>query len=232
MDASLKIPRERIYPLNLEVPLVELNLLSLHEQTMKMLAAYEDSLEDRAAMYANFDRYQRVYLASLAGFGAILNKAKEIAIQGESASVGALKLLAHLPTSLQHILDKIPERFELLNNLIKGREVFSNVGAVAKISALTRFITAKDDNTQKELAWGVITDAKSVMRISLRDFRPQVTALFSIGRKDLANMVTQDYLDAYADGFNDYIGDLSRIASASRETLPSAKNRKRNSKNL
>ncbi len=227
MDASLKVPRERIYPLNMEVPLHELNLLSLHKQTMKLLAAYEDSKEDRAAIYSSFDQMQRMYLASLAGFGLYLNRAKEIAIQGESASVGAIKLLAHLPLPLQHILDKIPERFELLNNILKGREVFSNVGAVVPMSTLTRFSTAKDDNTQKQLAWGVITDARSVMRIHLRDFRPQVATLLSIGRKDLANLLTQDYLDAYADGFNLFISDLSKITQASRETLPTSKIRKR-----
>jgi hypothetical protein len=232
MDASLKIPRERIYPLNMDVPLVELNLLGLHTQTVKMLSAYEESFEDRGAMYSSFEHYQRTYLASLAGFGTILNKAKEIAIQGESASVGALKLLAHLPLPLQRILDKIPERFELLNNILKGREVFSNVGAVAQISTLSRFITAKDDNSQKQLAWGVITDARGTMHISLRDFRPQVATLFSIGRKDLANMIAQDYLDAYAEGFNGYIRDLSRITSAGRETRPSVKTTKRTFKNI
>ena len=232
MDASLKVPRERIYPLNMEVPIIELNLLSLHAQTIKLLSAYDDSTEDRAAMYASFDHAQRLYLASLAGFGAILSKAKEIAIRGQSASVGAIKLLAHLPLPLQHILDKIPERFELLNNILKGREVFSNVGAVVPTSTLTRFITAKDDNTQKQLAWGVMTDAKGIMRIHLRDFRPQVATLLSIGRKDLANMITQDYLDAYVEGFNTYIHDLSEITLASRETMPSVKARKRNPENL
>ncbi|MBI5950073.1 MAG: hypothetical protein HY865_00315 [Chloroflexi bacterium] len=232
MDASLKNPRERIYPLNMEVPLFELHLLDLHKQTMKMLSAYEESAEDRAAMYASFNHYQKVYLASLAGFGAILNKAKEIAVQGESVSVGAIKLLAHLPPSLQHILDKIPGRFDFLNNMIKGREVFSNVGAVAKISTLSRFITAKDDNQQKELAWGVITDSAGVMHISLRDFRPQVAALFAVGRRDLANMIAQDYLDVYAEGFNAYISDLSRITKASRETKPATTSRKRTAKSL
>jgi hypothetical protein len=140
-------------------------------------------------------------------------------------------LLAHLPLPLQHILDKIPERFEVLNNMLKGREVFSNVGAVANISTLTRFITAKDDNAQKQLAWGVMTDAKGIMRISLRDFRPQVATLLSIGRKDLANMITQDYLDAYAEGFNAYIRDLSQITKARRDTQPSANTKKRISKN-
>jgi len=64
----------------------------------------------------------------------------------------------------------------------------------------------------------VMTDAKGIMRIHLRDFRPQVAALSSIGRKDLANMITQDYLDTYVDGFNAYIRDLSHITLASRET--------------
>ena len=231
MDASLKVPRERIYPLNMEIPLVELNLFSLHAQTMNLLSAYESSKEDRAAMYSAFDHMQKLYLASLAGLGAILSKAKEIAIQGESASVGAIKLLAHLPLPLQHILDKIPERFGLLNNILKGREVFSNVGAVVPTSTLTRFSTAKDDNNQKQLAWGVITDAKGIMRIHLRDFRPHVATLLSIGRKDLANMITQDYLDAYAEGFNAYIRDLSHITLATRETKPTSITRKRSLKN-
>lgn len=230
MDASQKTPRERVYPLNLEVPVHELNLIGLHAQTIQLLDAYERSTEDRAAMFTAFNQYQKLYLASLAGFGSFLSKAKEVAIQGESASVGAIKLLAHLPTPLQRLLDKIPERFDLLNSIIKGREVFSNVGAVASTSTLTRFTTAKDDNTQKQLAWGVITDAKGEMRISLRDFRPHVASLLAVGRKDLANLVTQDYLEAFAEDFNTFIKDLSRITLASRETTPASSTRKRTPK--
>jgi acyl-homoserine lactone acylase PvdQ len=77
-----------------------------------------------------------------------------------------------------------------------------------------------------------MTDAKGIMRIHLRDFRPQVAALLSIRRKDLANMITQDYLDAYAEGFNAYIHDLSLITLASRETKPSSNTRKRDLKTL
>ena len=226
IDASLKDPHERIYPLNVEVPLVEFNLLALHSQTMKLLDAYEQSMEDRATMFANFNQSQKLYLASIAGFGAYLSRAKEIAIQGESSSVGAIKLMAHLPNIVQKFLQKIPERVELLNNLLKGREVFSNVGAVVKTSTLTRFITAKDDNEQKYLAWGIMTDAKNVMRIHLRDFRPHVAQLYSIRRKDIANMITQDYLDSYARGFNKYIRDLIRLASAGRETRPAINKKK------
>lgn len=218
IDASQHDPRERLYPLNLEVPLAELDLLNLHAYTIHALDRYESALGDRSANYEDFDKYQRLYLASLAGFGLYLGRAKQVAGQGQSSSVGAIKLLAHLPPPIQRLLDKVPERFELINNLLKGQEVFSNIGAVAKTSSLTRFITAKDDNEKKQLVWGVMTDANGIMQVSLRDFRPHVAALLAAGRKDLASLVTQDYLDAYALGLNAYIHDLIRITTASRET--------------
>ena len=218
MDASRHSPRERLYPLSLEVPLAELDLLNLHQRVLQALSDYENTSGDRSAAYAEFDQLQRTYLASLAGFGVILNKWKEIAIQGQSVSVGAIKMLANMPVGLQRMLDKMPERFEMLNNLLKGREVFSNVGAVIPTSTLTRFVTAKDDNEQKQLAWGILTDSRGVVRVSLRDFRPHVAALHAFGRADLARQITQDYLDSYADGFNQYIRDLQRITIASRRT--------------
>ncbi|NOH03071.1 MAG: hypothetical protein HND47_14495 [Chloroflexi bacterium] len=228
MDASLKSPRDRVYPLNVEVPLHDLDILGLHARTLKVLDAYESaSGVDRADLFAGFNQLQKIYLATLAGFGTFLRRAKEMAAQGQTPAAGAIKLLAHLPAPVQRLLDKIPERFEVLNNLIKGREVFSNVGAVAPSSTLTRFMTAKDDNNQKQLAWGILTDAKSVLRIHLRDFRPHVQTLISIGRKDLANSITQDYLDAYADGFNRYVRDLSRITIARRESMTRPKPGKR-----
>jgi hypothetical protein len=201
-----------------EVPLQDLGLPGLHDQTIQALDAYEGAKGDRSTNYAEFDRLQRRYLATLAGFGALMSRAKEIAIQGESANVGAIKLLAHLPTPLQRMLDTIPGRFDVLNDIIKGREVFSNVGAVASTSTLTRFISAKDDNEKKVLVWGVITDAGGVMRITLRDFRPHVALLAEAGQRDLAARLAQDYLDTYARGLNRFVADLRRITAASRET--------------
>ena len=77
--------------------------------------------------------------------------------------------MAQMPTPLQRLLDQIPGRFDILNDLIKGREIFSNIGAVARSSSLTRFASAKDDNDKKELAWGVLTDASGTMVLTLRD---------------------------------------------------------------
>jgi hypothetical protein len=85
---------------------------------------------------------------------------------------------------------------------------------VAKASSVTRFITAKDDNDQKQLTWGVLTDAQGVMRITLRDFRPHVAVLQEAGRMDLANQIAQEFLDAYVQGFNQFIREVTQIAVA------------------
>jgi len=218
IDASQHNPRERLYPMSFEVPLRDLDFVQLHINTLQALNAYEKTSVDRALHFEAFDQLQRTYLATLAGFGAVLGRAKEIALLGESASVGSIKLLAHLPTPLQRLLDNVPGRFNVLNDIIKGREVFSNVGAVASASTLTRFITAKDDNDKKTLVWGVITDAQGVMHITLRDFRPHVVLLEAAGQKSLAQRLAQDYLAAYVSGLNQYVLDLRRITVSSRET--------------
>jgi hypothetical protein len=218
VDASYRVPRDRLYPITFEVPLRDLNLLTLHEQAMASLTGYKNKSGDPSKLYTRFDKLQREYLTKLAAFGVVMSRAKEIAIIGESASVGAIKMLAHIPTPLQRMLETIPNRIDLLNDLIRGREVFSNVGAVAPTSTLSRFLTAKDDNEKKSLAWGVITDAGGAMRISLRDFRPHVGLLQKAGHRDLATRMVQDYLNSYANGLNQYIGELQAITESSRET--------------
>jgi len=218
VDASQRSPRDRVYPMTFEVPLGDLKLLNLHRQVVAALDAYQGAARERTAFYQAFDRLQRSYLATLAGFGLVMSRAKEIAVMGESASIGSIRMLAHMPTPLQRMLDHIPGRFDVLNDIIKGREVFSNVGVVDSASTLTRFTTAKDDNDKKILAWGVITDAERVMHLSLRDFRPHVGLLAACGRRDLAVCIVQDYVDACARGLNEFVHDLQRITRASRET--------------
>jgi hypothetical protein len=218
VDGSHRTPRDRLYPLTFEVPLKELDLLDLHSKVLAALGAYQQSAGDRSQAYARFDRLQRVYLRNLAGFGELSSRAKEMARQGESGSIGALKLLAHLPVPIQRLLDTVPGRFDILNDLLKGREVFSNVGAVAPSSTLTRFISAKDDNDKKTLVWGVLTDAEGVMRITLRDFRPHVKLLVACGHKELAIKIARHYLENYARGVNSFTRDLLQIAMTSRET--------------
>src|SRR5262249_15534483 len=148
-----------------------------------------------------------------------LSRYRQIAMSGQSLSTASIRFLANMPPAMQRLLDAIPGKFDVLNEIIKGEEVFSNMGRVAKGSSLRRFITAKDDNEQKTLAWGVITDDKDVMHLSLRDFRPHVEILFRLGMNPLAQMVAQDYLDTYADGLNRYISELRVITVASRETI-------------
>jgi hypothetical protein len=217
VDVSPHDPRQRLFPMIFEVP-PDLGFTALHQRTLAALAAYENDPEHGEESYAQFDALRRTYLATLAGFGELLNKGKELARLGESTIIGALKLMAYLPAPLQQVLNKVPDQFELLNDLLKGREVISNVGAVVPSSSLTRFISAKDDNDKKTLIWGVLTDAQGVMRLSLRDFRPHVGLLLAAGQKELARRMAQHYLESYASGFNQFIGDLRRINRTSRRS--------------
>jgi len=218
VDASREKPSERIFPLSFDVPLHEMNLLELHQVAFAGLQEFEVQPTERTVAFQQYHQVQLEYLSSLAGYRMILNHAKDIALRGESASSGTIRLLAHIPRAMQSLLDEIPSRIDVLNDIIKGREVFSNIGAVVKSSTLTRFIAAKDDNEQKTLAWGVITDSNGVMSVTLRDFRPHVMQLDSIGEHHIAQKITQDYLDAYTNGLNDYILELMRITLATRET--------------
>ncbi|HTP09851.1 MAG TPA: hypothetical protein VMP08_16455, partial [Anaerolineae bacterium] len=216
VDASQRRPFERVYPMTFEAPLRDLDLLQLHARATHVLNDIRQAEGDRRVeLFAEFDQVQRVYLATLAGYGEFMSRAKEIALTGESASVGTIKLLAHMPQALQRLLDRVPGRIDMLNDLIKGREVFSNVGAVARSSTLTRFATAKDDNDKKTLAWGVLTDAQGVMHVTLRDFRSHVGQLIAIGLADTAKRLAQDYVDAYARGLNRYVRELQHITLAS-----------------
>ena len=216
VDASQRYPRDRLHPMNYEVPLTDLKLLTRHAEVLAGMQAYqaENDPDARRDLFAAFDKLHREYLATLVGFSEVLRKVKEITLRGENATTGTMKLLAHLPAPLQRLLQQVPGRFDVLNDIIQGREVFSNVGAVASASSLTRFITAKEDSGKKDLAWGILTDADGIMRITLRDFRPHVGALAAVGRQDLANRITRDYLEAYARGLNNYIRDLRRMALA------------------
>lgn len=219
IDGSRKVPRERLFPMVFEVPLDELDLIGLHRRALAALETYQQGADhERTAAYAEFDQLQRTYLSSLAGFGAVLSRAKKIGIEGDSASSGSIRMLANMPTPIQRLLDAVPNRFDLLNDLIKGREVFSNVGMVAPGSTLTRFITAKDDNKKKDLAWGILTDANGVVTLTLRDFRPHVGALIEAGARPFAQQITQEYVDSYVNGFNQYIKEIRSITNSSRET--------------
>jgi hypothetical protein len=217
IDASLRSPRERLYPMAFTVPLAELDILNLHKQCLQALEAYlEHRTSQETQHYQAFDAVQVRYLTMLAGFGEVMNKAKAIANSNETITAMTAKLVAPLPAALRNLLNQIPERIDILNDLIKGREIFSNVGVVVPSSTLTRFITAKDDSDKKTLCWGVMTDAQGVMHLSLRDFRPHVGELERIGQHDLALRMTEDYLESYVKGLNRYIKELREITEASR----------------
>lgn len=218
VDASRHNPRDRVFPLCFQVPVAELQLVELHRQVIDALNDYHQLNQNRGDSYEMFDRLQRRYLGVLAGLGVVFAEAKQAASRGETISVKTINLLAHLPRPIQHLLDRIPDRIAMINHLIKGEEVFSNIGVVSNASSLRRFLSAKDDNPGKRMAWGVLTDAQLTMRITLRDFRPHVPLLVASGERELAQRLTSDYLVSYTQGLNSFVNDLRRITMASRET--------------
>jgi hypothetical protein len=217
LDASRCDPRERVFPMTFRNPLTD--FYEQHAQTLEALHVYRaGNRGSRGPEFEAFHHAQLHYLRLISAFGEILTRYREVALSGQSTSTAAIRFLGHLPPALQKLLDHIPTQFDVLNEIIKGEEVFSNMGRVAKGSSLRRFITAKDDNEQKSLAWGIITDDSGILHLSLRDFRPHVAVLQGLGMASLAQLIAQDYLDRYVEGFNQYVVELREITIASRET--------------
>jgi hypothetical protein len=187
----------------------------LHQDVLALLtAAVRADQANPKKAFGEFEQRRAEYLRSLGGFGELLAKYREIALRGESSSTQSIKMLAHLPPAIQQLFTSIPSKFDVMNEVIKGEEVLSNIGRVSKGSSLRRFITAKDDNELKTLCWGVLTDDRDMVHLSLRDFRPHVKLLHECGMAKLAQQVIQEYLDAYINGFMHYLDELNRITVA------------------
>jgi len=205
MDASNISPRERVFPTTFRNPLTEIReCFAVAQDHFRAYHAHPSSDH-----WLAFDRARRELLTYLKAFGELMDTLKAVTMRGESFNTATIRLLAHLPPSMQHLLDQIPQRIGALNEVIKGSEVFSNVGRVAPGTSITRFGSAKDDGQTKELIWGILTDDQEQMRISLRDFRPFVPQLLALGEAELADLLAQDYLDSYVQGLNHFTAELS-----------------------
>jgi hypothetical protein len=220
LDASRYDPRQRVFPTTFRNPFTD--FYTYHANCLKALQTYRASPQGkRQKEFQKFHDAQLTYLRLIGGFGELLTRYRNIALAGQSTSTASIRFLGNIHPALQTLLDTIPGKFDVLNEIIKGEEVFSNMGRVSKGSTLRRFVTAKDDNEQKTLAWGIITDDKNTLHLSLRDFRPHVALLHTVGMSKLAQRITQDYIDAYAEGLNQYIVELHDIVIASGESMTS-----------
>ncbi len=212
IDASVVNPRARIFPVTFCPRPPWTDIGPQHETTWQLLAQYQEGGDWKA-----FADNRTRYLEMMRMFGVLMQRYKEIALEGKTVSIATLKLLSGVPKRVQAMLRNSPDKIDILNDMLKGTEVFSNVGIVAETSSLNRFITAKDDNQKKELCWGVMTRADGTMVITLRDFRPQVTALLDIEAADVAQMVTQDFLDGYGIGLQNYLREVTEIIKTRRK---------------
>lgn len=207
MDATAIDPRMRIYPATFRNPVHEL------PQRIAHCSRLVQSMRRRtdAHVREEFERERRNLYRDLHTFGTLLETLKQVTMRGESFTIACLRLLSHLPDSLQYLLDRIPQKIDMLNEVIKGREVFSNVGRVVRGSSVVRFFSSRDDGETKWLVWGILTSAHGQLTITLRDFRPFVKPLVQLGHTNFARILAQDYLDTYAMEANSTVRRIQRI---------------------
>ncbi len=211
MDASFINPKERLFPTTFRNPFVE--IYTLYRQTRGL---YEDLLVEYSEdTNRAFIEKRKELCKHILGFAEYFGALKRMTMQGESFNTATIKMLAHLPPSMQSTLDMIPQKISALNEIIKGEEVFSNAGQVARGSSLSRFMSAKDDGETKKLIWGIMCDKDGQITISLRDFRKHVPIFIRIGGERLARMLAQDYLDRYARGLNSFVKEMIDIVNYS-----------------
>ncbi len=210
MDASLMAPRERTYPATFRNPLS--GLIGAYNAASAALDDYNKSHKDD--QWATFSARRDELFAYLNAFGQVLDAIKAIAMRGESAQTATTRLLAHLPASMQSLLISLPERVEILGEVLKGEEVFSNMGRAARGTSVARYEGPRDDGHSKVLVWGILTDGAGRMRISLRDFRPHVAPLVAAGHTALANALAHDYVESYAATLTSTVQRLGEIATA------------------
>lgn len=214
IDASAYNPGARLFPITFcpREPWTE--VYGQHQYTWQLLQAYQKTPD--VSTWENFSQARVYYLQMVRMFGVLMQRYKDIALEGKSFSTFTLQMLAGVPRSVQEMLRDIPDRVDILNDMLKGTEVFSNVGRVASTSTLWRFITAKDDNHKKELCWGIMTRADNTMVVSLRDFRPAVLQLLQADAPGLAQHITEDFLNGYVRGLEQFIWQLNEITRTRR----------------
>ena len=219
VDASPTDPRERIFPITFR-NLAD-NLVRVWDDTWEAYQSYRrieppDTAEGAAAFH-DFALKRTLLVSNLRAFSHILAANKAVAMRGHSLNITILNLLAGLPLWLQTLLKEIPEQAPPLNEILRGDEVYSNVGRVAHGASLSRFMTAKDDGNTKALAWGVMTDDEGRLIVTMRDFRPHVQPLLRAGREDLVRALAQDYVSSYT---GDLIGLVSRLSAMLQAESP------------
>lgn len=209
IDASPTNPSARLYPVTFCPYAPWTTIPERHQEVLDLLYAYRQDYDE--GTWKSFNTKRTEYLQLLMMFGLLMQRYKEVALDGNSFSTVTLKILAGVPKRLQKMLRDIPDHIDILNDMLKGTEVFSNVGRVADDSSLWRFITAKDDNHKKELCWGVMTRTDDMMVVTLRDFRPAVVALMNSGAPHLAYQITSEFLEGYVRGLEDFVVELTDI---------------------
>ncbi|MEM6284836.1 MAG: choline/carnitine O-acyltransferase [Chloroflexota bacterium] len=219
IDASRYDPRERLFPSLFRSPLPSFDREHNQLVALRQQATRRRAFGSNRRAVEDFERERQNYLGYLEAYIAVMRKYREIATSGESMGATAIRLIAGLPNKgLQKLADEIPGHLSIVNDAIKGEEVFSNVGRVTAGSSIARFASAKDDNNKKVLVWGVMTNDVNELYITLRDFREPILDIVREGHLEAAQLITQDFLDSYMRGLYRFAGEMQDIIATSRKS--------------
>ncbi len=211
IDASRYDPKERLFPSVFRSPLMDFR--TEHEQLLHLRdeAIKRKLFGSNRAAVDQFYQERQNYLGSLHAFSEVMQRYRDIATSGQSMGATAIRLIAGLPEAAQKIVDGIPGQLTVVNEAIKGEEVFSNVGQVVSNSSISRFSSAKDDNDKKVMVWGIMTDAQDTLHIALRDFRQPVLDLALEGHPQVAQTITLDFLIGYMEGLYTFVDQMQSL---------------------
>lgn len=189
IDATERDPKERLYMTSIRPNDLPKGLL---EQLAQLL-------HPRSATTNSFPTIMRGVNERLAETGLIFRKKFNLARQGRSFSTKASRLFVASPYPMRDAGDWVTEQVKGLRTRVKGDELFSNLGQMPPWSTATRFMSARSSGKAQQRVWGIMTDNRQQLMITLRDFHPFTVMLIRNGQGHLAASILQDYLNAFGD---------------------------------
>lgn len=117
-----------------------------------------------------------LYTGDLRRFSQSLKELYAETVADRTFAARAQQVMVMTPPPFRALGNWGTEQVPWVNDRIKGREVFSNVGAVPPGGSATRFVSARGMGGVHDRVWGVLTTASGELYVSVRDFRPGADA--------------------------------------------------------
>ncbi|WP_236339979.1 hypothetical protein [Paenibacillus plantiphilus] len=189
VDVTERDPKERLYMTSIRPDDLPQGLLEQLAQLIHL----------RSARLNSFPTIMTGINERLAEAGLIFRKKFHLALQGKSFSTKASRLFVASPYPMRDAGDWVTEQVKGLQTRVKGDELFSSLGQMPPWSTAIRFMSARSKGKTQQRVWGIMTDNRQRLMITLRDFHPLTVMLIRNGQGNLAASILQDYLNSFGD---------------------------------